>query len=109
MTVGTALRPLPLDDLAALPETGDRYEIIHGELVVTAAPIPVHEDATVELTLLIGPFVKERRLGKVYTAPIDVQLTVHDVLQPDLCFVSSERRHIVKGKLIDGAPDLIVE
>ncbi|MDP9470473.1 MAG: Uma2 family endonuclease, partial [Chloroflexota bacterium] len=34
-------RPLTYDDLVQMPEDGNRYEIIGGELVVIPAPIPV--------------------------------------------------------------------
>jgi Uma2 family endonuclease len=39
----------------------------------------------------------------------DVQLSPHDILEPDLCFVSNERAGIIGDRLLDGAPDLVIE
>ena len=38
-----------------------------------------------------------------------VILATHLHYEPDLCFITNQRRHIVKEKFIDGPPDLIVE
>jgi Uma2 family endonuclease len=48
-------------------------------------------------------------LGQVFIAPLDVLLSDHVVLQPDLFFVSNERASIVRDANIAGAPDLCIE
>ena len=98
-------------DLDKLPEStnGDRYEIIEGELVVTPAPIPLHQALTLELVARFDAVVRPGRLGRIYTAPVDVLLDDTVNLIPDLVFVSRERRHIVGPKAITGAPDIVVE
>jgi Uma2 family endonuclease len=45
----------------------------------------------------------------VLFAPVDVELSRHDVVQPDLLFVSRHRRHIVSKRRFHAAPDLAVE
>ena len=58
----------------------------------------------------LGRFVEERTLGKLFAAPCDVVLSDHDVVQPDLLFVSREREHLLSGgDAVRGAPDLVVE
>ena len=98
-------------ELDRLPEseTGDRYEVIEGELVVTPSPIPLHEDLTMELTFVVGPFVRDGHLGRIYTAPIDVVFDERVVVIPDFVFVQLDRLHIVGPKAIEGPPDLVVE
>ena len=54
-------------------------------------------------------FAEEHRLGEVLAAPTDVLLSRHDILQPDILFISNERARIVTDKNIQGAPDLVVE
>ena len=41
--MSVALRPYTYDDLTSLPNERNRYEILNGELVVNAAPTPVHQ------------------------------------------------------------------
>ncbi len=54
-------------------------------------------------------FAMENKLGKVYTAPLDVVFTTINTFQPDILFISKAREHIIGDKKIDGAPDLVVE
>lgn len=42
-------------------------------------------------------------------APVDLQLSEHDIVQPDLVIVTTERRQIITPTKIKGVPDLIVE
>lgn len=98
-------------DVADWPEAehGERYEIIEGVLVVSPSPIPLHQSLMIELTLIVGPFVKAGRLGRLFTAPVDVLLADNVLLIPDLVFVRQDRLHIVGPTLIAGPPDLVVE
>lgn len=92
-------------------ETSDdeRYELINGELVLSPSPKEIHQYISGILYLMIGTFVRERRLGKVYFAPFDVVLSDTDVVQPDLLFISNERAERITQDNIRGAPDLVVE
>ena len=97
------------DDYFALPDDGNRYELIDGELEL--APVPsanVHQWTLSNLTFLMEQHVRAHRLGWLWFAPTDVILSAHDVVQPDLLFVRRGRRDIVGGR-IHGAPDLVVE
>jgi len=76
---------------------------------VSPAPVPFHQDLLSYPHLRIGGHVEAHELGKVYFAPLGVQLSVHDVVQPDLLFVSSQRLQIIGPKRLEGAPDLVVE
>ena len=46
-----------VDMLDALPEDGNRYEIIDGELFVTPSPSPRHQEAIAELHALLRPYL----------------------------------------------------
>ena len=48
-------------------------------------------------------------LGVVVWAPMDVVLSELNVVQPDILFISNERREIITENNISGAPDLVVE
>ena len=87
-----------------------RYELLDGELHLTPAPNLRHQDLQSRLGIRLGRFIEERALGKLFFAPCDVVLSDTDVVQPDLLFVSRERRHLLSGgDNVRGAPDLVVE
>jgi Uma2 family endonuclease len=100
---------LTYEDLARLPEDGLRHELIDGEHVVNAAPAPRHQIVASNLSFALNVYVRERRLGRVLDAPIDVVFSAHDVVQPDLVFISIARQEVIGDKSIVGAPDLVVE
>ena len=59
--------------------------------------------------MALRQWVGDRKLGKVYYSPIDVVLSRHNVVQPDILFISRERLGIIKEACIRGAPDLVIE
>ena len=44
MNVTTLPKPFTYDDYLALPDDGKRYEVIEGDLSMTPAPSPKHQD-----------------------------------------------------------------
>lgn len=79
--------------LKTLPDDGSRYEIIDGELVVSAAPIWNHQEIVWELAVAIDPYLKQSRTLYGVFAPADVVFADHNVVQPDLFVVP-----LVEGK-----------
>jgi len=96
------------DDYVNLPDDGRRHELIDGELIVTPAPVTRHQRIARRLLVAIDLHLQATRTGEVFIAPLDVILSAYDVVQPDLLFVSNERRAIVQD-WVRGAPDLVVE
>ncbi len=100
-------RVLDYSDYLAAPEDGKRYEIVGGNLLVTPAPRPVHQRVLLRLATALGEYFRSRREGEVFVAPIDLILSEHDVLQPDLLVVVDQAS--ITGRGIEGAPLLVVE
>lgn len=96
-------------DYLLFPDDGNRHEIIGGEHYVSPAPSLRHQIIASNFHLLVGPFVRENRLGHFLFAPLDVVLSDEDVVQPDLLFISNERSSIAQKRGAFGAPDLVVE
>ena len=72
----------------ALPDDGNRYEVIDGELFVTPAPSVAHQRAVLELALLVAPYVRAHRIGETLIAPADVIVYgPRKFVQPDLFVV----------------------
>lgn len=97
------------EDLLLLPEDGLRHEIIDGEHYVNASPVTRHQLISYRLVMAIGTYLEEHPLGQLLFAPLDIVFSRHDVVEPDLMFISNERRQILTTKNIQGSPDLLVE
>ena len=105
-----AIRPLlTYADYAAIPNDGRRYELFEGEVSVTPAPNPGHQEIIGNLYLVLREHVTGRRLGRVFLSPIDCILSDTSVVQPDLVFGETGRLTAVSQRGIDGAPSLVVE
>lgn len=96
-------------DYAALPDDGQRYELHWGELSVTPSPGTRHQGAVIALGSLLYEHVRSRSLGKVFIAPTDCIMTNVTVVQPDVFYISTDRRSIISERGIEGAPTLVVE
>lgn len=97
------------EDYQLLPED-KRYEVIEGELLVTPVPTSRHQKTVFRLLLKVGTFVEAGHLGDLLPAPTDVILSDVNVVQPDILFVTRERRAIIDpAGGVQGAPDLVVE
>ncbi|MBI4409342.1 MAG: Uma2 family endonuclease, partial [Gemmatimonadetes bacterium] len=96
-------------EFARLPNDGNRYEVIAGELCVTPAPTTPHQRIIGNLYYLLRGFVDEHDLGSVWLSPVDVLLAEGDYLEPDLVFVRREREGIISERGIEATPDLVIE
>ncbi|MGH9387498.1 MAG: Uma2 family endonuclease [Vicinamibacterales bacterium] len=108
VTAGSA-RKLTYDDLLAMPDDGLRHEIIDGVLYVSPSPSRPHQFTLGKLHQAIANFLDAHPLGEVYLAPFDVVFTRHDVVEPDLLFVTAARLAVLTDRNVSGSPDLAVE
>lgn len=107
MAVAIATRAWTIEELDRLPEDGNTYEVIHGELFVTPPPNEEHETLGAYLNRLIDPFVAHHGLGLVYRPHAVVRVGGSQV-EPDL-MVRAPRR-LREGSWINAPlPSLIVE
>ena len=109
MTVAQPILKFTYEDYRTAPPD-KRYELLDGELLMTPAPNLKHQRLQLRLGMRLAQFIEEQGLGELFIAPCDVVLSDTDVVQPDLLFVSRERRHLLSGgDNVRGAPDLVVE
>lgn len=71
-------------DLQHMPDDGQRYEVIDGELFVTPAPALRHQDAVMQLVLRLAPYIQAQAIGHLVFAPADVIFSPQRGVQPDL-------------------------
>jgi Uma2 family endonuclease len=107
--MATVIRKLIYADYERIPDDGFRHEIIEGSEFMTPAPDPDHQAILFNLVRLVGNHVVAGHLGRVLMAPTDVVLSEHDIVQPDLLFVTAQRTDIIGRRNVRGAPDLAVE
>jgi Uma2 family endonuclease len=68
----------------ALPNDGNRYEVIDGELFVTPAPSWEHQSASKQLFRLLDRYLSVHAIGDVIYAPADVEFDNERMVEPDL-------------------------
>ena len=102
--------PRTWEDVERMPEDGNRYESIGGRLYMTPAPATRHQRISKRLQSALMQILEHAGHGEVFQAPCLVEFPgTGDRVQPDLLFVSNERRGIITEKRMLGAPDLVVE
>jgi Uma2 family endonuclease len=97
------------DDLLAMPEDGNRYELIFGEIVTSPALKPKHQLVLLELASFIRQHVRANKIGEVLVAPLDVKFSAVSVVQPDIFVVRAGNFAIVGESYVAGTPDLVIE
>jgi Uma2 family endonuclease len=109
MSSRTPKRKLTYDDLLKLPEDDKRHEIIDGVHYVMSSPVLRHQRVVRRVGTSIINFVEAAGLGEAFNVAVDIVLSQHDVVVPDLVYVSKQRNHLLQEKNIPGPPDLVVE
>jgi Uma2 family endonuclease len=100
---------LTYEDYLAMPDDGRRYEILDGEVAVTATPVTLHQIIVGNLYWMLRGHVHNRGLGRMYLAPFTVVLANTTVVEPDLVYVDNARANLVTDRGIRGAPTLAIE
>lgn len=105
------MRHWSVEDVLALPDDGNRYEVVDGELLVTPAPRRVHQ-------LIAGEFFHELRtwlkgpgksVGVAFMAPVDVPLDPNTLVQPDVVVLPALDRTTLLGEGPAPKPVLAIE
>jgi len=96
-------------DLVAMPSDGKRYELHEGEIYMTAAPRPRHQQVVGNLYLILTAHVRPLGLGEVFLSPIDVILADVTVVEPDLVYLEAAGLGRVSDRAIEGPPTLAIE
>lgn len=91
-------------DLVAVPDDGHRYELVDGSLVVTPSPSLRHQEALLNLAVLLKSRCPDDL--RIVVAPFDVALAEDTVLQPDLLVA---RRSDLTDRDLPTPPVLAVE
>jgi Uma2 family endonuclease len=108
--------PIPIkvwtdQELMALPDDGNKYELVDGELIVSNSGLE-HGYIAVILGSALYSFVVSRKLGVVLDSSTAFTMKTGNKRSPDISFLGKERlqglKKLPKG-FGQGAPDLAVE
>ena len=109
----TQTKLLTADDLLRLYSKGVRGELIRGVLCETMAVGGEHGEIVINLGIVVGNFVKPRRLGRLAGSDAGVWLErdPDTVREPDLAFISSQKLplNVRNPGYYEVVPDLVVE
>ena len=78
------------DMVRAMPEDGNRYEVVYGELLVTPAPRLWHQVLVQRLTVAIELYLRTEPVGLVLTSPADISWGKDVLVQPDVFVIPTE-------------------
>lgn len=95
---------LTREDLDRMPDDGNRYELIEGEIVMSASPVPRHQIAVTRLVVQLHQACPSDLL--VSQAPFDVVLGEFTVVEPDVLVIDPAG---LDDRAMNGAPALAVE
>ena len=104
-----SMRRYTYDELIAeMAETNQPHELWDGELIMAPSPFFSHQKIAFRFHRALIDWVEPRDLGEVVGAPIDMVLSPHRVVQPDVAFIAKERLNII-DRAIMGPVDLAAE
>jgi Uma2 family endonuclease len=83
MAVALALKKWTLEEVHRLPEDGNKYELVRGELFVTPPPGDEHETIAAKLNAILSPYVAAQGLGLVFRPKAVMRFDESEV-EPDL-------------------------
>lgn len=75
------------DMVRALPDDGNRYETVHGELLVTPAPGAWHQEIVRRLSDALNAYCADTGVGHVFHSPADISWSPDVLVQPDVFVV----------------------
>ncbi|MGH7498414.1 MAG: Uma2 family endonuclease [Gemmatimonadales bacterium] len=84
------------DMVRALPDDGNRYEVVYGELLVTPAPRLWHQVVVQRLSVAIDLYLRSEPVGMVLAAPADISWGPDVLVQPDVFVASLEEIRTLK-------------
>lgn len=75
------------DMVRALPDDGNRYETVYGELLVTPAPRWWHQEVLVRMLISLRAYLEAHAVGHAVLSPADISWGPDTLVQPDLFVV----------------------
>jgi len=108
--MASKIEPLmTIAELEAMPDDGNRYELIEGELFVSSAPGLTHQIVSDNIIYLIRRYLEQHPIG-IVVSTIGLILSDYSGVIPDIVFFRFEDYdRLVSNERLHAAPELVVE
>jgi Uma2 family endonuclease len=95
-------------EYARLPDDGNRYEVLDGEVLVTPSPGTRHQRMAADMFVRLRDYVIQHDLGEMMW-DLDLLFVSGQFLRPDMMFIPNAERHRLTERGCEGRPGLVVE
>ncbi len=96
-------------DFLELIREDQKADLLDGVIYLASPENADHNDLLRWLTIVLGQFIEERKLGRLTLNKVAYRLSDRTAPEPDLAFVAANRLDRIKPGYVDGPPDLAVE
>jgi Uma2 family endonuclease len=105
----TSATKLTYADLCQMPDDGLRHELIDGVHYVSPSAAVRHQRIVGRIFVALTEYLRSQRVGEAFISPLDVVLSDHNVVEPDVLFLTTEQVVAQAGIHLHGAPALAIE
>lgn len=109
MVASSVRQPKTYEDYLATPDDGRKYELIDGEIVVSAAPAINHQRLVGRLFRLLADIADATEGDEAFVSPVAVSLDPANTLEPDVVYRTHGSASVVEARRIHGVPELVIE
>jgi len=100
---------MTVDDLDCMPEDGNRYEVMEGELFVSRSPGLSHQVVSGNMFAAIWNYLDANPSGQVIATP-GLVFSEYSGVIPDIVFFTHQRgATIISGARLIAAPEIVIE
>jgi Uma2 family endonuclease len=90
-------------------EEGSPFQLVENELIMSPSPNSIHQGIVARLSQIILNFLDSSKDDGYIAGSMDVVFDENNVFQPDVLYVSGERKNEIVKERVEGAPDLTIE
>ena len=109
MTTDSSVLKLTYEHYVLFPNDGNRHEVIDGRHYMNPAPSTYHQVVSKRLQYELYTQIELAQLGNIFSAPLDVELSRFDIVQPDLVALGNQSQAKITASRIVGPPELLIE
>jgi Uma2 family endonuclease len=92
-----------------LLEEGAPFQLIENDLIMSPSPNSIHQALVFRLAQLILNFLDNQNIDGYVGGTIDVVFDENNVFQPDVIYISADRKAEIVKDRVEGSPDLAIE